>query len=125
MSRRLITALTASALALTLALCLRPALAQGWLPEGPGRETTEIACSGCHEVGFLVGVPRSRAQWDNTMLRMINRGMMISSEDYGTVVVYLATYIGLTPPPAPVPSVLDAASAPAPDPALDTIPSEP
>ena len=105
MSATLTKALCVSALALGLvlglALSLRPALAQGWLPEGPGREATELACSGCHEVGFLVGVPRSRTAWDNTMLRMMNRGMKISNEDYATVVVYLATYIGLSPPPAP------------------------
>jgi hypothetical protein len=38
--------------------------------------------------------------WENTMLRMMNRGMKISSQDYGVVAYYLATYIGLSPPPA-------------------------
>ncbi len=77
-----------------------PVVAQDLLPDGPGRDTTLNACSGCHGVEFFIGVPRSRMAWENTMLRMMNRGMKISSQDYGVVAYYLATYIGLSPPPA-------------------------
>jgi hypothetical protein len=104
----LVTALAFSAAILSAAALTLPVIAQELLPEGPGRETTLNACSGCHGVEFFIGVPRPRMAWENTMLRMMNRGMKISSEDYGVVAYYLATYIGLSPPPA----LSDAAQSP-------------
>jgi len=95
----LVTALAFSAAVLAAAALALPVVAQELLPEGPGRDTTLTACSGCHSVEFFIGVPRSRMAWENTMLRMMNRGMKISSEDYLVVAYYLATYVGLSPPP--------------------------
>ncbi len=100
MRASLVTGLSFSAAIMVAAVCIMPVAAQELLPEGPGRETTLKACSGCHGVEFFIGVPRSRNAWENTMLRMQNRGMKISSEDYLVVAYYLATYIGLSPPPA-------------------------
>ena len=61
------------------------------------------ACSGCHKVDFFVGVPRSRTDWETSIIKMMNRGLKISDDDYAIVAEYLATYIGLAPPPAPAP----------------------
>ncbi len=103
MSSSLVKALSVCALAVALVAWLRPAAAQDLLPDGPGRDTTVKACSGCHGVDFFLGVPRSRTGWETAMIKMMNRGMKISDEDYQTVVVYLATYIGLAPRTEPPP----------------------
>ena len=104
---RLLKALTVCALVLILAwavgLSLRPALAQDLLPDGPGREVTVQACSGCHGVDFFVGVPRSRTDWETSIIKMMNRGLKISDSDYAIVADYLATYIGRAPRAAPAP----------------------
>ncbi len=99
----LVTALSFSAAILVAAAWVLPVAAQEFLPDGPGRDTTLKACTGCHGVEFFMGVPRSRNAWENTMLRMMNRGMKITSDDYLTVAYYLATYIGTSPPPEPAP----------------------
>ena len=104
MLANLLKALSSVALVLALALCLLPAMAQDLLPDGPGREVTVQACSGCHGVDFFVGVPRSRTDWETSIIKMMNRGLKLSDADYATVAEYLATYIGLSPPaPRPAP----------------------
>jgi competence protein ComEA len=103
MLKSLATGLAFSAALLAAGAVILPAAAQDLLPEGPGRETTVRVCSGCHDVDFFLGVPRSRTGWETSMIKMMNRGLNISSADYTTIAVYLSTYIGTGPRPAPVP----------------------
>ncbi|MBV9550008.1 MAG: cytochrome c [Alphaproteobacteria bacterium] len=88
---------------LAFAALMPPAVAQNALPLGPGRDETIKACSGCHGTDTFQGIRRSEGQWETTIQNMVNFGMTISDADYDTVLAYLSTYLGRTPPPAASP----------------------
>jgi hypothetical protein len=83
-----------------LMLAATPALAQDWLPQGPGRAETLKACDVCHEVGVIQNLRRTQPQWEATVQNMINFGAPIDDATFDTVVTYLTTYFGTGPRPA-------------------------
>ena len=87
-----------------LILTATPALAQDWLPQGPGRAETLQACDVCHEVGVVQNLRRTRPQWEATVQNMINFGAPIDDAAFETVVTYLTTYFGTVPRPASPPA---------------------
>jgi len=94
----------AKALSVTLlvaASALLPAMAQDYLPPGPGRDATIKACSECHGVDLLQGLRRDRVQWETTISNMIDAGMAISDEDFEIVTAYLTGNLGPVSRPAP------------------------
>jgi hypothetical protein len=83
-----------------LTLIATPALAQDWLPQGPGRAQTLKACDVCHEARVIENLRRTRPQWETTVQNMINFGAPIDDATFDTVVGYLTTYFGPAPRPA-------------------------
>lgn len=86
--------------ALLLAAIAAPVSAQETLPEGPGMPETVKACRGCHSVDIFRNIRRSDVIWEVTINNMIGFGMTISDAEFDTVLTYLTTYLGPTPPPA-------------------------
>jgi hypothetical protein len=87
---------------LVLGAGISPALAQDTLPEGPGMPETVKACGGCHGVGIFRNIRRTDVMWEVTITNMIGFGMTIGDDEFDTVLAYLATYMGLSPPPPTV-----------------------
>jgi hypothetical protein len=66
----------AAALTLLLSVC---GFAQ--LPEGTGKAETERLCSTCHDVNKAVSLRQDEAGWGATVLKMIDFGAKIESDD--------------------------------------------
>lgn len=62
------------------------------LPDGPGKELVQARCSICHDLGRVVSIPRTKAEWDSVTRNMIERGPRASAADIQTMVSYLATH---------------------------------
>jgi competence ComEA-like helix-hairpin-helix protein len=66
------------------------------LPEGTGKAVVKKVCTGCHEIGTVVGSRRTRIGWERNVDDMVSRGAEGSDEDMGAVVEYLTTFFGKT-----------------------------
>jgi mono/diheme cytochrome c family protein len=86
------------------------ALGQATLPEGPGKDLVLAKCQSCHEIGFVTRERLSRDRWDGVIEEMELRGLKLTPEERTAILEYLATYLGLTPPPEAPPA--PAAQAP-------------
>jgi len=64
------------------------------LPDGPGKESLEKVCSGCHEVETLTATRRTRIGWQQMIEDMIGRGADGSEEEMAAVVSYLTAFFG-------------------------------
>jgi competence protein ComEA len=69
--------------------------AQDELPRGPGRETVEVICGSCHDVGTTTGARRTSNDWKRIVDAMINRGALGTDDEFKTVIQYLSKYFGL------------------------------
>jgi len=72
------------------------------LKPGPGADTTELNCMGCHSTDYIVRQPGADAEhWQAEVTKMIKVfGASISDEDAKVIVNYLATAYGPAPPKA-------------------------
>lgn len=59
------------------------------LPAGPGRETVQQVCTGCHAIGMVTANGRTSDGWAEMIERMMGLGMEASDEDLQTVHAYL------------------------------------
>lgn len=59
------------------------------LPEGPGKAETERLCGTCHDVNKAVSLRQDEAGWGATVLKMIDFGAKIESDEMVAVVTYL------------------------------------
>ena len=80
------------------------AVAQDTLPEGPGMQETLKACGNCHSVGTFRNIRRTSTGWETTMVNMTGWGMNLGGDQFDTVLEYLTTYLGTSPPPAAPPA---------------------
>lgn len=76
------------------------------LKPGPGADTTELNCMGCHSTDYIVRQPGNDAErWQAEVTKMIKVfGASISVEDVKVIANYLATAYGpapTTPPKKP------------------------
>jgi cytochrome c len=85
--------------AATLALAAS-ALAQVQLVPGPGADLTQAKCVVCHEIEHVVRVRLSRAEWEDTMQRMVQRGAPLTPDEIRVITDYLATYYNREAPSA-------------------------
>jgi competence protein ComEA len=60
------------------------------LPEGPGKDTVQQACSQCHGLRSVVVAKHTRQEWDNVVTDMIGRGAALIEPDIPAIVEYLA-----------------------------------
>jgi mono/diheme cytochrome c family protein len=59
------------------------------LPDGPGKDTVQKACSVCHSISLVTGRSLNREQWSREVAQMIDRGAKISPPDFTLIVDYL------------------------------------
>lgn len=93
------------------------------LPPGPGRNVVISKCSSCHAMALVQAERHDADGWDETVDKMVDRGLMISDPDRAQVVAYLTKIYGptakaataLTTKPAAKP-VVKAATKPKPKP---------
>ncbi len=96
MTRRSATAAASAVLAALAAL----AAAQVELVPGPGADLTQAKCVVCHEMEHVVRVRQSRAEWEDTMQRMVKRGAPLTPDEIRIITDYLATYYNREGPSA-------------------------
>jgi CO dehydrogenase/acetyl-CoA synthase alpha subunit len=63
-------------------------------PAGPAMAKVAAACSTCHARDIVLNAKKSRAQWETSLDRMIDRGAKVSDADYDQVVDYLVKNFG-------------------------------
>jgi sulfite dehydrogenase len=76
------------------------AVAQEELVPGPGAELTQAKCAVCHEIQHVVQARQSRAEWEETMRRMVQRGAPLAPDEIRVITDYLATYYNREAPSA-------------------------
>ena len=62
----------------------------GPLPEGPGKEILLNKCTNCHDLKRVRQHFASPEEWADTLSSMENEGLMLSEEEFVTVLKYLA-----------------------------------
>ena len=83
-----------------LAALTAPALAQEPLVPGPGADLTQAKCAVCHVIEHVVRARQSRAEWEDTMQRMVERGAPLAPDEIRVITDYLATYYNREGPSA-------------------------
>lgn len=63
-------------------------------PAGPAMAKVAAACSTCHARDVVLAAKKTRAQWEVSVDRMIDRGAKVSDADYDQVVDYLVKNFG-------------------------------
>ena len=80
----------ASVVACFVGMLTAGVLAQGQLPDGPGKDETVRLCGACHEAERAASVRLTREGWQDVMARMVELGMKGSDDDLATALDYLA-----------------------------------
>ena len=62
------------------------------LPDGPGRQLVEGRCASCHDLGRVVSIRRTRAEWESLTRNMLGRGPQATPEQVQAISDYLATH---------------------------------
>ena len=85
------------------------------LKPGPGADTTELNCMGCHSTDYIVRQPGSDGEhWQAEVTKMIKVfGASISDEDAKVIANYLATAYGPAPAKASAAKTTCPGAAPA------------
>jgi competence protein ComEA len=84
-------------LTILTALFIAPLWAQDDLPDGPGKAVVARVCAGCHGSEMFSGYYKAKAEWDDTISQMTDKGLSLSDADYNTILGYLSTCLGTTP----------------------------
>jgi virginiamycin B lyase len=84
-----------------LVFAIPSAYAQTALPDGPGKNTIQSVCSGCHALGMVTNSGHSHADWETVLHMMVNVGAPVPADQFPIVVDYLAKNFPAKPlPPA-------------------------
>jgi cytochrome c5 len=78
---------------LILILCLS-SLALSACGGSGGEKLMNERCSTCHTVDVIKNSAKTRAEWQTTVTRMVNRGAALSSSEETTLLDYLASTFG-------------------------------
>ena len=60
-------------------------------PDGPGKDTTVKACSGCHEPDRATYLHLDKSGWEDIVGNMMGMGLTLSDSDYNQIINYLST----------------------------------
>lgn len=77
----------------------RPEEWKNYLPPGAGKSVVEQRCAVCHTLGTVVKLRRSSADWQAVVLKMIDLGAPLASDEESQVAGYLGTVFGPEAPP--------------------------
>jgi virginiamycin B lyase len=88
--------------AMTLALAQAPTRSQPpQLPDGPGKEIVQQACSGCHALGRFTNSGYSPEEWKTVIAMMRNVGAPLTPDQVPVVTEYLTKNFPEKPAPKP------------------------
>jgi hypothetical protein len=68
-------------------------------PGGPGRALVAEQCATGHDLGGIVRMRKSKADWEAVILDMVGRGAALVVDDVDPMVAYLAEAFGPAVPP--------------------------
>lgn len=60
------------------------------LPEGQGKELVEVICSSCHSTERIAAQHRTKPQWQDKVLEMLQEEMDVTQAEKDQIVDYLA-----------------------------------
>jgi cytochrome c5 len=93
-ARRLVV-LGIVAMVLLLAACGGSQPATTDAPAAPdGDALLQERCTGCHGVDRVTGMQATRAEWNDIVTRMVNKGAKLSTDEVTALVDYLAATYG-------------------------------
>src|SRR5579862_8696383 len=70
--------------------------AQDRLPTGSGKETLKKVCTGCHSPENVVGLAKTRSDWEALVGQMATVGAQGTDDEFNQIVDYLAAYFPKT-----------------------------
>lgn len=79
------------------------------LPPGPGRNVVVSKCSSCHATALIENEHHDADGWQDTVDKMVDRGLVVSDAERGQIVAYLARVLG--PQTTPASAIKPAAAA--------------
>jgi len=79
-----------------------PVHGQSTLPDGPGKEIVQTACTKCHALENITRSGDTQAGWENTVAMMRNAGAQVPADQVATVVDYLTKNFPERPAPPAV-----------------------
>lgn len=62
------------------------------LPDGPGKETVQKICSGCHAPQIVLGHRDTKEGWAQIVSNMVEKGANGTDEEFNTIIDYLAAH---------------------------------
>ena len=77
-----------------VAMLLAPLSRAQALPDGPGKQIVQDACSVCHGTDMVTSKRRSRAEWQETVQDMMGRGAPLLEGEPEILIDYLAKNFG-------------------------------
>ena len=77
---------SASLPGLALGLLMAFSAVAAELPEGPGRDIVQSACTTCHTVDRIVALKLTQEGWRNTVRQMIEEGAAFNPADVEPIV---------------------------------------
>jgi virginiamycin B lyase len=104
MPQKFVLSVGAALIGATLLLC-PPAFAQSsaaTLPEGPGKDLVQNACTACHALTMVTRAGHSRSEWDTVLHMMVNVGAAVPGDKFEVVAEYLAKNFPAKPQPKAV-----------------------
>jgi competence protein ComEA len=60
------------------------------LPEGPGKELVEVICSSCHSTERIAAQHKTKRQWQDKVLEMLQEETDVTQAEKDKIVEYLA-----------------------------------
>src|SRR5262245_15076898 len=66
----------------------------GDMPDGPGLAQFKAVCSSCHDAVRIVAMRRTRAEWQDVLLKMIQEGATGGEKDFEAIHAYLTLNFG-------------------------------
>jgi competence ComEA-like helix-hairpin-helix protein len=60
------------------------------LPEGPGKELVEVICSSCHSTERIAAQHKTKPQWQDKVLEMLQEETDVTQAEKDKIVEYLA-----------------------------------
>lgn len=66
------------------------------LPEGDGKKEVMKICVDCHGPEQIIAKKRTKAEWDDVISDMVQKGATGKDEDFDKIVAYLTKNFGKT-----------------------------
>ena len=62
------------------------------LPDGPGKDTVQRICAGCHAPEIVLGHRDTKEGWEQVVTSMVDRGANGTDAEFNTIIDYLASH---------------------------------